>query len=884
MKMTNDKFSMTAGNRAAARQSLTLPIFFFAPLLLCAFALSSFAQSRSTLMVSNATGALAAPLNFFTANSNLLNAALGSSLTATGINDQQSNTWQFGYSEQHNTNGTISPQLPYHGATINENQLYWFYNAMNPMWNTNFVAIVFTGDSTASSAQGVFQEGIFRGLSPWMNFGGGIGNWAVRTPGQIVGTPGPNLTSTLIDSTTYLSPFAHSSGGPDANWYGPYFILTNAGTMTNVCYTGPAMVPWSNIDNVQVIYLTGPNAGSFTVSTATGFVDSPGYMGPQSHPLTLLATVNAQVGTGVSAIVTNFPVSGNYSVVVSNVSGTNLIIGASGVRLHGHNFLYYDFSFGGQNEIVWTNVNPNVLSNVMAGVNASLVVLKNNNTTPAQMQSGGSNFLAFWSSNAPYADQIHIGRYSSSNMLLTGGVVDTDYNAPLRQACIAAGKFYFDAYDAVPTNAWQMQQLGWFQNGGLTNMSGTNLDPDIHLYPWSEREGGYLWNEMWGQLGGVDWFNTNYFEGSLYNMLSTASTAPTSSTNGLFTNLTVNGGGAVFNGNFTVQPTNQSSTNSAFAGKPFGVSTGQQGYPTIQLQMHGTPFMEIGDGGSSYGVLYTAFMSGANGWYFQVPANPSLPMSDANASLVGQIGLDGGFRWGPSLPASHGAGSWHSSGGVWDDTGFYGALNGPLTTSNFISGYGYTTTIASNLITIQALHEGGEIIQLGGGQGLTITGSGGQAVHFDDNGNQTNAGNLQADTINSSGALYSDRIYAGGSQINIGAQTYGYGMYSYSHDFALQQFNGVNMIYPLTMLASSSFTGFYVASPTNTVDINGSADVRTNLYVVGNLQAGSFSTTNGGGGIATGGTTNLMIQTNAVGPHGYTLQFTNGLFINAIAY
>jgi len=85
-------------------------------------------------------------------------------------------------------------------------------------------------------------------------------------------------------------------------------------------------------------------------------------------------------------------------------------------------------------------------------------------------------------------------------------------------------------------------------------------------------------------------------------------------------------------------------------------------------------------------------------------------------------------------------------------------------------------------------------------------------------------------------------------------------------------------------LLSTGNAGINTTSPTNTLDVAGNADVRINLYVGGNIQSGSFSTTNGGGGVAAGGTTNLMIQTNTVGPHGYTLQFTNGLFINAIAY
>ena len=95
---------------------------------------------------------------------------------------------------------------------------------------------------------------------------------------------------------------------------------------------------------------------------------------------------------------------------------------------------------------------------------------------------------------------------------------------------------------------------------------------------------------------------------------------------------------------------------------------------------------------------------------------------------------------------------------------------------------------------------------------------------------------------------------------------------------------GFGISYEKMVINNNGNVGIGTTSPTNTLDVAGSADVWTNLYVGGNIQAARFSTTNGGGGIAIGGTTNLMIQTNAIGPHGYTLQFTNGLFINAIAY
>jgi hypothetical protein len=96
MKITNDKYSMDFGetfgelkssplSRAANSQSSrrieNWPLKIGYWLLACffsfsAFQFSAFGQTRSAVEVTNATGALAAPTNFFAANSNLLNQAV----------------------------------------------------------------------------------------------------------------------------------------------------------------------------------------------------------------------------------------------------------------------------------------------------------------------------------------------------------------------------------------------------------------------------------------------------------------------------------------------------------------------------------------------------------------------------------------------------------------------------------------------------------------------------------------------------------------------------------------------------------------------------------------------------------------------------------------
>jgi hypothetical protein len=80
MKMTNDKYSMANAQSGRLIGNWELKIGYW----LLAFAIlhlpsSLLAQTRSAVEVANATGALAAPTNFFAANSNLLNQAVNNS-------------------------------------------------------------------------------------------------------------------------------------------------------------------------------------------------------------------------------------------------------------------------------------------------------------------------------------------------------------------------------------------------------------------------------------------------------------------------------------------------------------------------------------------------------------------------------------------------------------------------------------------------------------------------------------------------------------------------------------------------------------------------------------------------------------------------------------
>jgi hypothetical protein len=244
-----------------------------------------------------------------------------------------------------------------------------------------------------------------------------------------------------------------------------------------------------------MIYVTGPSE-----STNIGVYTLPGWQGTP----TLVATVNAYNPTQ-SASVTNVAVSGSYVVMAQNhAGGPAHIIGLGGIAKNAHNFLFYDFTFGGQDELNWTNVNFAGFSNVMSRLNPALVICKNHNNTAADLWAGYGSFIDYWSNGAPQCDQIHAARYATGNF----GSSDSDDNAPIRYWCEVKGRFYYDNYNTMP-NYNQMYALGWYQDGGPTN-------GNVHLWPNTLREGGYLWSEIYAQLGGIPWTHPA-FQGAAKN-------------------------------------------------------------------------------------------------------------------------------------------------------------------------------------------------------------------------------------------------------------------------------------------------------------------------------------------------------------------------------
>ena len=87
------------------------------------------------------------------------------------------------------------------------------------------------------------------------------------------------------------------------------------------------------------------------------------------------------------------------------------------------------------------------------------------------------------------------------------------------------------------------------------------------------------------------------------------------------------------------------------------------------------------------------------------------------------------------------------------------------------------------------------------------------------------------------------------------------------------QYSGANLVFQIgsaekMRVANNGNVGIGTKNPVYMLDV-------TNQIHAG----GGFVSSNG-----VGATQNVMIQTNASGPHGYTLEFTNGLFINAVQY
>jgi hypothetical protein len=388
-------------------------------------------------------------------------------------------------------------------------RLNWFYNAMNPYVNPGAVPIMLIGDSTMNSSQGAIQTGLGSGLGQYMAFGGGLGTYS----GLYYG--GPYSSSYCYN---LVSPAVIPSPAPDTNWFARYWTIPAGGYLTNCLWAivnGTwSMTVMSNVDTIQVVYIVGPyESTNFTVYT------SPSYGGP----LTAIATLNAYSNI-YGGCVTNIPVSGNLLTVVGCSNGAVKLIEASAVTLHQHDFLFYDFSCGGQKELAWQAVLPSIFTNIMNRLNPALILFQNKNNGVAELQSGYtlgppgytnstfvpnySNFIAWFSNACHQADQIHIGTYptyygyvytNGANVYTNVAIYDDQgMNAVIRQACTNAGMFYIDLYDNMP-NSNQIAQLGWYEDG-------------IHLQPTCIREGGYIWSEMLPQLAGINWANTNYFK------------------------------------------------------------------------------------------------------------------------------------------------------------------------------------------------------------------------------------------------------------------------------------------------------------------------------------------------------------------------------------
>jgi hypothetical protein len=363
------------------------------------------------------------------------------------------------------------------GAAANAPKLPWFFNAMNPAVNTNAVPIMFIGDSTMDSSQSAVMSGIYAAISQYMAWGGGLGDCSACPTGSSWGT----TLSFGVAFNVY----------PDTNWFQQYYTLQSGQSLTNGLWNGYNFQPQTNADTITVAYTAGPNSGIFQV------FQLPAYGGPGKA----LRTINTSNAT-YRGCVTNIPLSPPTNVLVSVVcvSGQVNILAEGALTRNQHGFQFFNFSYGGKQELQWTNVNTNVFIPIMRALNPAVVIFQGKNNSPAQLAAGYSNFIAFWSNALPQADQIHLGTYAVSNALDPGETNTLAQNAQVQYWAGQANRLYIDLLHLLPDPA-TLTALNWYIDG-------------IHLKPSAVREGGIVWNAMLGSLQGVNLFDTNFFQGT----------------------------------------------------------------------------------------------------------------------------------------------------------------------------------------------------------------------------------------------------------------------------------------------------------------------------------------------------------------------------------
>ena len=390
------------------------------------------------------------------------NAATASTLTNNASTDMVG----FAYKQSAASNSIL--ELPRGGTTVNESRLSWFYNAMNPAVNTNAVGILITGDSTMNTIQGAVNSGLEVELDQIMKSGGGIGsyNYVLASSGVI------------------------ENSNPDTNWYTVYLTMPPGESFTNIYWNGSAFVPTTNADTISVGAICAPDDASGNSRTNISIYTIPAYGGTP----TLVAVLNAK-SSARGFVGTNITVSGNVAVKVVSVGGTNQVLWASALISRQHTYQIYDFSYGGKQEYQWINVNTNIFIPAINFLHPSLVLFQSKNSTPATLTTYYPSFIGYWDA-VSNLDQIHLGTYKTVNT----GYDNAGFNAVIRPLCVASNKMYLDLYNNLPdTNT--LEKLGWMYPDG------------IHLYPSAVYEGGFIWSEIRKQLGGINFSDTNYFQG-----------------------------------------------------------------------------------------------------------------------------------------------------------------------------------------------------------------------------------------------------------------------------------------------------------------------------------------------------------------------------------
>jgi len=230
-----------------------------------------------------------------------------------------------------------------------------------------------------------------------------------------------------------------------------YINITNSGTAT---WSRRTTGLYTNIlaDSIQAFFLTGPRAGSFTISTNTG----AGWG--------TVATINDFEAGATNLVYTNFTVARtNYSVRATQVTGTNRIFTIAVYDSTTNNLLTAPLinNSGGSIEQMSTNL-VKVNSNFWKGINPDLVIVQDSGIGTEKLAAFDA--MEQWWTNTPSADFVYCGS------IWQAGYAQAEleaYNNTLRALAIKNKRGFFDAAYFIPNT---YVATNWI-NAGLMDAS-----------------------------------------------------------------------------------------------------------------------------------------------------------------------------------------------------------------------------------------------------------------------------------------------------------------------------------------------------------------------------------------------------------------------------